>query len=127
MSRKTTSRTSEKAPAPAGKEATAATEETATSPNAATVAAAQPEQEPAAADEDKEADAPSKETAPEDEAAEEAFEAGAVLVISAPRARRRAGLAFGPVPVRIPAEALTDEQLLAIEADRVLSVRVERA
>ncbi|SOC27651.1 hypothetical protein [Stappia indica] len=125
MSRKTAARTSNKAPAP-DKEAIATTEETATTPDAATVAAAQPEQEPAAAGEDKEADVPAKETAPEDEAAEETAEAGDVLVISAPRARRRAGLAFGPVPVRIPAETLTDEQLLAIESDRVLSVRIER-
>lgn len=126
MSRKTAARTSNKAPAP-DKEAIATTEETANTPDVATVATAQPGQEPPAVGEDKEADAPAKETAPEDEAAEETAEAGDVLVISAPRARRRAGLAFGPVPVRIRAEALTDEQLLAIESDRVLSVRVERS
>lgn len=111
--RKTTSRTSGKANAPADKEAAATTEETKATLEVATVATTQPEQEPAAAGEDKEAD--------------KAAKVATVLVISAPRSRRRAGLAFGPAPVRIPPEDLTDDQRVAIDSDPVLSVRVERA
>lgn len=51
----------------------------------------------------------------------------AVLVVTAPRPRRRAGFAFGRDPVRLRLSQLSDEQLLAIESDPLLSVRHEQA
>jgi hypothetical protein len=66
-------------------------------------------------------------TAPDVKATQEEAEgpvaAGGVLVVTAPRARRRAGFAFGPEPVRVTVADLTDEQLLAIESDPLLTVK----
>ncbi|WP_417766727.1 hypothetical protein [Stappia sp.] len=76
---------------------------------------------------------PAPAAAPEDKAAtEDAQEAtldaasALILVITAPRARRRAGIAFGPDPVRIPVDDLTEDQVLAIDSDRLLTVRAEK-
>ena len=63
-----------KTAAPADAETAAIGEETAATPDAATVATAQPEREPAAAGEDKDAAAPANDTASDDEKAEEEAE-----------------------------------------------------
>ncbi|WP_428700201.1 hypothetical protein [Stappia sp.] len=123
-----------KATAPADKETTSTTEHDTATPDAVTVAGTQPDQEPVAVAEETATDTSIADAAPEDQAAAEEAQEGAegpiasgvVLVITAPRARRRAGIAFGPDPVRIPVDDLTEDQLLAIESDRLLSVRAER-
>ena len=47
------------------------------------------------------------------------------LVVKALRPRRRAGRSFGPEPVRIPLSDLSDAEIAAIRADRVLSTSIE--
>ncbi|MCT4576883.1 hypothetical protein [Donghicola sp.] len=49
-----------------------------------------------------------------------------VLIVTGPRKGRwRAGLKFGPEPVRIPVSELTDEEVEAISGDPKLTVEVE--
>ena len=55
--------------------------------------------------------------------ADRATDAGATVTVVGPaRGRWRAGRQFGPVPVAIPAEELTDEELEALRADPELVV-----
>lgn len=47
------------------------------------------------------------------------------VVVTGPKAgRRRAGRAFGPEPVSIPAAALTEHEIAALQADPFLTVEL---
>jgi len=58
-----------------------------------------------------------------DEQSGEATRPGEFIMISAPNARRRAGMSFGTEPVKVDVSTLSEDQIIALRDDPLLVIR----